>query len=62
MSKAGRIQAQQVRHREIDQRIQQEEQRLCPDSELIRAMKREKLAIRDHITALEADREPMAAE
>jgi len=58
MSIVDRIRAQQLRHRQLDQRIRQEEQRAAADADLIRAMKREKLAIRDWLMASQAAIEP----
>ena len=53
MSLDERIESLRVRHAALDDKINQENQRPHPDDLLVLELKREKLRIKDQITAIE---------
>jgi hypothetical protein len=54
MSKSERIESLKVKHAEIDELLRREELRPHPDESMCHKLKREKLAIKDEMTRMEA--------
>ncbi|PHS75034.1 MAG: hypothetical protein COB59_11775 [Rhodospirillaceae bacterium] len=52
MGVANRIDALRVRHHELDEAIEMETTRACPDEHEIHTLKKEKLRIKDELTTL----------
>ena len=53
-----RIATLRLRHRELDQLIEEQQQRPLPDDQLIKNLKRRKLRIKDKIASIEIDSGP----